>query len=67
MTRDDVIRIARKNNLLRTGELERFAAEIAAIEREACAKVCEETRFPDSYTAMRYVKAIQTMESLKTV
>ena len=28
-------------------------------EREACAKVCEETRFPDSYTAIRCAAAIR--------
>ena len=28
-------------------------------EREACAKVCEETRFPDSYTVIRCAAAIR--------
>ena len=30
-----------------------------AAEREACAKACEETRFPDSYTAIRCAAAIR--------
>ena len=55
MTRDDIIRMARKacdtdkvdawHNGFWTvtqQELERFAALVAASEREACAKVCEE-------------------------
>jgi len=53
MTRDDIIRMAREAGfnveqgfLLRvTGideDLERFAALVAAAEREACAKLCEE-------------------------
>ncbi len=52
MTRDDIIRMAREAGfnveqgfLLRvTGideDLERFAALVAAAEREACAKVCD--------------------------
>jgi hypothetical protein len=55
MTRDDIIRMAReacdtdKVDAWHNGfwtvtqeELERFAALVAAAEREACAKVCEE-------------------------
>jgi hypothetical protein len=54
MTRDDIIRMARETGLVRTGdkwveparwgvtELVHFAALVAAAEREACAKVCEE-------------------------
>jgi len=55
MTRDDIIRMARKANLHERTKvvggyivnipnlenLERFAALVAAAEREACAKVCE--------------------------
>ena len=52
MNRDDIIRIAREAGinveqgfLLRFAgvedDLERFAALVAAAEREACAKVCE--------------------------
>jgi hypothetical protein len=54
MNRDDIIRMAREAGLYSgsprtpsTGRmiekrLERFAALVAAAEREACAKVCEE-------------------------
>ncbi len=47
MTRDDIIRLAREVGLwpavtdMFPKELERFAALVAAAEREACAKVCE--------------------------
>ena len=53
MERDDIIRMAREAELplawisesgvLTWSELERFAALVAAHEREACAKICEET------------------------
>ena len=51
MTRDDIIRMAREAGLIiraapptrTTAEcLERFAALVAAAEREACAKVCDD-------------------------
>ena len=56
MTRDDIIRMARKANLHERTKvvggyivnipnlenLERFAALVAAAEREACAELCEE-------------------------
>ena len=47
MTRDDIIRMAREANLWITSDerreaVVRFAALVAAAEREACAKVCEE-------------------------
>ncbi len=51
MTRDDIIRMAREagddwDSTLPSDKefLERFAALVAAAEREACAKVCEEQR-----------------------
>jgi len=48
MTRDDIIRLAREADawelphLIDHDGLERFAALVAAAEREACAKVCDE-------------------------
>lgn len=51
MTREDIIRMAREAGMtgLDSGGLlenfERFAALIAAAEREACAKVCEKYGF----------------------
>ena len=46
MTKDDIIRMAREANLWMTSDeriaaVERFAALVAAAEREACAKVAE--------------------------
>ena len=46
MTCDDIIRMAREANLWMTSDeriaaVERFAALVAAAEREACAKVAE--------------------------
>ena len=48
MTQEDIIRMAREANVYCTTRqptldamLERFAALVAAAEREACAKVCE--------------------------
>ena len=53
MTRDDIIRMAEHAGFgmpvqvfqFRAEELERFAALVAAAEREACAKVCEKEQF----------------------
>ena len=49
MTKDDIIRMAREAGLAdgieldrEIAEFERFANLIAAAEREACAKVCDE-------------------------
>jgi hypothetical protein len=56
MTRDDIIRMARETDCLDdqhygsvwADKLERFAALIAAAEREACAKVCD-AKVDDEY------------------
>ena len=47
MTQDEIIRMAREADIDENAEgltqaLERFAALVAAHERESCAKVCEE-------------------------
>jgi hypothetical protein len=56
MTRDDIIRMAREAKLSNEigafgypylPELERFAALIAAAEREACLKLCKENSIVD--------------------
>jgi hypothetical protein len=47
MTRDDIIRMARESGIgpvYGYESIERFAALVAAAEREACAKLCEEQR-----------------------
>lgn len=43
MTSDEVYKLIEDNGLTLHGDLERFAALVASAEREACAKVCEET------------------------
>jgi hypothetical protein len=66
MTRDDIIRMAREAGMaFKPGlgiamaddqKLERFAALVAAAEREACAKVCEESNafdWPECAAAIR--------------
>jgi len=72
MTRDEIIRMARKacpntklavidNDdlvLLYLDEFERFAALVAAAEREECAKVCEE-HWRNNGNAMECVDAIR--------
>jgi hypothetical protein len=61
MTRDDIIRMAKEAGWKRVGRnpetgpefpvlignLERFAAFVAAAEREACAEICE--RLPETF------------------
>jgi hypothetical protein len=46
MTRDDIIRMAREAGLdgfgTPLGGIERFAALVAAAEREACADICDQ-------------------------
>ena len=70
MTRDDIIRMAREAQsvyatetwtfALSANQLERFAALVAAAEREACAKVCEE---PGWNAANWCAKAIRARNS----
>ena len=58
MTQDDIIKLAREAELVYgsdekpLGSVTRFAALVAAHEREACAKVCEERQevFQKYYT-----------------
>ena len=58
MTRDDIIRMAEETGInwdlgkgpflyFTTNGIERFAALVAAAEREACAEVCE--RLPETF------------------
>jgi D-aminopeptidase len=77
MNRDDIIRVAREAGVsgkyrAKSDALERFAAFVAAAEREACAEVCE--RLPETFkiaakefgytaeqpTAENYAAAIRT-------
>jgi hypothetical protein len=70
MTRDDIIRMAREAGVPDSWDLnwfdpyyERFAALVAAAEREACAKVCASFDLapskPTSYTIRKQVEAIR--------
>jgi hypothetical protein len=70
MTKDDIICMAREAgfeldccSLEWHGRIERFAALVAAAEREACAKVCEAQYIPDlslqDYAANRCAAAIR--------
>jgi len=73
MTRDDIIRLAHKAGLHLATDVnwmpiigldyaEKFAALVAAAEREACAKVCDEIATEDGWEgsyAYRCVEAIR--------
>ena len=66
MTRDDIIRMAREAGQQHSGtslvgiqSLERFAALVAAAEREACARVAEEPVEFTSSEASRIAAAIR--------
>ena len=51
MTQDEIIRMAREAELYRDiDEVERFAAIVAANEREACAKLMEDMAAQDRVT-----------------
>lgn len=65
MTRDDIIRLALEHfgASFKPSDLEvKLAVLAVAAEREACALLCEETRFPDSYTAIRCAAAIRARD-----
>ncbi len=57
MTRDDIIRMAQESGLedglypygALWESIEQFAALVAAAEREACAKLCDELRDEDGF------------------
>ena len=66
MTKDDIIRMAREAGcspfdqgctLAHVQDLERFAALVAAHEREACAKVCEDAPEPDGMDLAERIRA----------
>ena len=68
MTRDDIIRMAREAGFNHEGYdwneivfpiVERFAAIVAAAEREECAKLCEMVEDDDLYFGSQYAAAIR--------
>jgi hypothetical protein len=60
MTKDDITRMAREAGFVGfdgdNGSLRRFAALVAAAEREACAELCEET---EPFYGVMFAKAIR--------
>jgi hypothetical protein len=72
MTRDDIIRLAREAGVpMERGiisgitycrfhpAIERFAALVAATEREACAKVCEDIPLPKNPPELTHLPTIE--------
>jgi hypothetical protein len=67
MTRDDIIRLAREagwhDELLSVSFteplLERFAALVAAAEREQCAKLCEDIPLPKGAAELTHLPTIE--------
>lgn len=60
MTRDDILRMAREAKLpdpmVFYASIERFAALVAAAEREACAKVCSDRAMRCESEAQRAIE-----------
>ena len=70
MTRDDIIRMAREAGLFvpqagipENGALTRFAAVVAAAEREACAKVVEEAAKPLDHRYMLHGRLAEVIRA----
>ena len=69
MTRDDIIRMAKEAGAFFDGDcsvydmpehcFERFAALVAAAEREACAKVCEDIPLPTDSESLTHLPTIE--------
>lgn len=61
--KEDIIKMALDAGILwstdQAATLERFAALVAAAEREACAKVCEEAERPNLYGVKECAAAIR--------
>jgi predicted TIM-barrel fold metal-dependent hydrolase len=69
MTRDDIIRLAREAGIVdwslhgrlesKEEALKRFAALVAAAEREACAKMCEDIPLPQGTAELTHLPTIE--------
>lgn len=65
MTRDDIIRLAQEASsepdydFPNIFALERFAALVAAAEREACANVCEDIPLPKDPTSLTHIPTLE--------
>ena len=73
MTREDIIRLYEKANgwspaayANTVEELERFAALVAAAEREACAKVCEEQGESPALAPLEKYRASFIADAIRT-
>lgn len=62
MTQDEIIRMAREAGFTDyyPERLTRFAALVAAHEREACAKVCENLPTPKDATTLTHIPTLET-------
>lgn len=79
MTTDDILRIAREADpfgddgrlvslaMLTPGTLERFAALVAAAEREECAKVCEYRAMALDYSGNQYVRDHAALDCARSI
>ena len=65
MSREDIIRLAKEAkawqlpHLIDHDGLERFAALVAAAEREQCAKVCEDIPLPQNAPELTHLPTIE--------
>lgn len=79
MTTDDILRIAREagaemyaDTLLVNGKdahdfIKRFAALVAAFEREECAKVCEYRAMALDYSGNQYVRDHAALDCARSI
>ena len=75
MTRDDIIKLASAAGIAQhglgftcwEGQLERFAALVAAAEREACAKVCEYRAMALDYSGNQYVCDYAALDCARSI
>jgi predicted transcriptional regulator len=60
MTKEQIIKMAREArcDIAWADSLERFAALVAAAEREACAKVCEDGINSEQYPTLTEIAAV---------
>ena len=66
MTREDIIKLAREAGIVVTGEaVWRLCELVAAAEREACAKVCEDMSGPIEVFNPKYVHYIDCAAAIR--
>ena len=72
MTQDEIIRMAQQAGIAHAAgiymeHLERFAALVAAHEREACAKVCEEMYRRDGFAVTECESADECAAAIRAM